>query len=259
MIYNIDPAPQYPDDPTGPKTLYEWQRRRTVKLMLEKNRDNSMIRDKLRERYHYGRLYAHMRQIEMKDNVQSIRNKELGIDEDTKPLNAYNIKTEKGISFELPEVEDTFKLPYGVGYDHVIKEKTDLLNQQKTLNYQAMNDLVEKLGYMDYRDALACNKYILEAKRHGDYHQQARAQILSVAMAKFNFKKKEEVERLASAHPKATTDKDQAKFESILNIDPKLGNLYRDTYDKLRMDKEVDEIIADELHEKYDYLYDKGY
>lgn len=25
------------------------------------------------------------------------------------------------------------------------------------------------------------------------------------------------------------------------------------------MDKEVDEIIADELHEKYDYLYDKSY
>jgi len=28
-----------------------------------------------------------------------------------------------------------------------------------------MDTLVEKLGYMDYRDALACNKYILEAKR----------------------------------------------------------------------------------------------
>jgi hypothetical protein len=70
----------------------------------------------------------------------------------------------------LPEIEDTFKLPYNLGYDHIIKEKTDMLNQQKTLNYSAMNELVEKLGYMDYRDALACNKYILEAKRNGDYH-----------------------------------------------------------------------------------------
>jgi len=33
-----------------------------------------------------------------------------------------------------------------------------------------MDDLVTKLGYMDYRDALACNKYIIEAKRSGDYH-----------------------------------------------------------------------------------------
>ena len=33
-----------------------------------------------------------------------------------------------------------------------------------------MDQLVEKLGYLDYRDALAANKYILEAKRNGDYH-----------------------------------------------------------------------------------------
>ena len=78
-------------------------------------------------------------------------------------------------------------------------------------------------------------------------------------MAKFNFKKKEELEKLSQTHPLAETDKDQAKFETILNLDPKLSNVYRDTYDKLRMDKEVDEIIADELHEKYDYLYDKSY
>lgn len=24
MIYNIDPAPHYPDDPMGPTTMYEW-------------------------------------------------------------------------------------------------------------------------------------------------------------------------------------------------------------------------------------------
>ena len=40
----------------------------------------------------------------------------------------------------------------------------------KVWNNKVMDELVEKLGYMDYRDALACNKYILEAKRHGDYH-----------------------------------------------------------------------------------------
>lgn len=33
-----------------------------------------------------------------------------------------------------------------------------------------MDELVYKLGYMDYRDALACNKYIMEAKRSGEYH-----------------------------------------------------------------------------------------
>ena len=45
-----------------------------------------------------------------------------------------------------------------------------MIDKQKFLNNQVMDDLVNKLGYMDYRDALACNKYLIEAKRHGDYH-----------------------------------------------------------------------------------------
>jgi hypothetical protein len=49
-----------------------------------------------------------------------------------------------------------------------------------------LDELVEKLGYMDYRDALACNKYILEAKKQQDYHVQARAKILGVAMSRYN-------------------------------------------------------------------------
>lgn len=57
----------------------------------------------------------------MKDTVQSIKNKEMGIDDDTKLSNLANLKVDKGITFEKPEIEDTFKLPYGVGYDHIIK------------------------------------------------------------------------------------------------------------------------------------------
>jgi hypothetical protein len=45
-----------------------------------------------------------------------------------------------------------------------------MVDKQKFQNNQAMDELVQKLGYMDYRDALACNKFIIEAKRHGDYH-----------------------------------------------------------------------------------------
>ena len=56
-----------------------------------------------------------------------------------------------------------------------------------------MDDLVMKLGHMDYRDALAANKYILEAKRHGDYHQQARAKTLSLAMSKMSRLKKDQI------------------------------------------------------------------
>lgn len=54
-----------------------------------------------------------------------------------------------------------------------------------------MDNLVEKLGFLDYRDALAANKYILEAKRHGDYHQQARAKTLALALNRMTKLKRE--------------------------------------------------------------------
>jgi hypothetical protein len=61
-------------------------------------------------------------------------------------------------------------LPYGIGYDTIIKKRADMVDKQKFWNNKVMDELVNKLGYMDFRDALACNKYILEVKRHGDYH-----------------------------------------------------------------------------------------
>jgi hypothetical protein len=41
------------------------------------------------------------------------------------------------------EIDDQFKLPYGVGYDHVIKKKLDLTNSQKVWNNKVMDDLIE--------------------------------------------------------------------------------------------------------------------
>lgn len=76
----------------------------------------------------------------------------------------------------------------------MIKEKADLINNKKFKNNQLMDDLVQQLGYMDYRDALAMNKYILEAKRHGDYHQQARARTLTLALNRMNRLKREEID-----------------------------------------------------------------
>lgn len=41
-----------------------------------------------------------------------------------------------------------------------------MIDKQKFWNNRVMDELIEKLGYMDYRDALACNRYILDSKRH---------------------------------------------------------------------------------------------
>ena len=69
-----------------------------------------------------------------------------------------------------PEVDDQTLLPLGTEFEFIIKEKADAVDQEKVQNNQKMDELIDKLGYMDYRDALACNKYIMEAKRSGEYH-----------------------------------------------------------------------------------------
>lgn len=70
----------------------------------------------------------------------------------------------------MMEVDDQMDLPIGTEYDFIIKRKAEEIDNQKLLNNKKMDELIEKLGYMDYRDALACNKYIIEAKRSGEYH-----------------------------------------------------------------------------------------
>ena len=44
----------------------------------------------------------------------------------------------------------------------------DLLDDGKFKNNKLMDQLVEQLGYLDYRDALAANKYILQTKAAGE-------------------------------------------------------------------------------------------
>ncbi len=79
-------------------------------------------------------------------------------------------------------VDPLFNLPVGVGFDDIIDRKREVMNSQKLWNDQVMDELVTSLGYLDYRDFLACNKYILEAKDSTDCKQQARAYILNYAM-----------------------------------------------------------------------------
>ena len=78
-------------------------------------------------------------------------------------------------------LDDQYNLPIGTEFDYILKSKQKENNSKKQLNDIKMDELVAKLGYIDYRDALACNKYIMEAKRSGEYHQVARARILEVA------------------------------------------------------------------------------
>jgi len=68
------------------------------------------------------------------------------------------------------------------------------MDNKKLWNNELMDELVQKLGYIDYRDMLALNRYILDAKREGDHRQKARAQTLSLAMDKMSALQREQIE-----------------------------------------------------------------
>lgn len=252
LIYNIDPAPQYPDNPA--LTAGQVRERQSFKDSLEKFRDNTISKRRQREKFLTGRLFAHLRQEELKQAVQEIHNKE-GDAADTDSSKV--LIKENGVWVDRFDYDDQFKLPYGVGYDAIIKKRADMVDKQKFWNNRVMDDLVAQLGYMDYRDALAANKYIMEAKKHGDYHQQARAKILSVAMAKYNSQKRQEIENKALASLTSKTgDRDEAKLKVLMDEDPDMARLYREAYGDIKLEKEADEDLANRIHDKYDYLND---
>lgn len=117
----------------------------------------------------------------------------------------------------------------GTEFDHIIKAKAEEIDSQKIQNNQKMDDLVTKLGYMDYRDALACNKYIIEAKRSGDYHQIARARTLELAFAKMNTEKRSAIKSAANKEAKTKGgDVKQLELEHLMNDSAEFAEMYRE-------------------------------
>jgi len=85
------------------------------------------------------------------------------------------IEQNKAATQPSVSIDENQLLPYGFGFDNVIKERNEeqfanYYTSKKYINNKIMDKLVDKLGYLDYRDALAANKFILEAQRNGDYH-----------------------------------------------------------------------------------------
>ena len=106
----------------------------------------------------------------MRNNVKKIRKQEGTYNEDNQNEIFELMRDQKSNEQLNFNIDQELHLPFGLGFDHIIKEKKDFISNNKFHNNKVMDELIEKLGYLDYRDALAANKYILEAKRHGDYH-----------------------------------------------------------------------------------------
>jgi hypothetical protein len=122
-------------------------------------------------------------------------------------------------------------------FDYVIKEKAEMIDSQKVFNNDKMDELIEQLGYMDYRDALACNKYILEAKRSRDYYQIARSKVLEYAMRTLSNRRREKIETEsrkqvdAESNPEISMEarremREQAKLNILMKEEPSLAEKF---------------------------------
>lgn len=173
------------------------------------------------------------------------------------------LRSSKGEDGSDYKVEDEFQLPYGLGFDDLIKQKADLVNNKKFENNKLMDNLVEKLGYMDYRDMLAAHKYLLDAKRHGDYHQQARAKTLAIAFSRMTKLKRDQLDQEIAA--KLRSDGKAAdvslledeKLKTLMESDEALARVYQEVYKDVRDAAEYEADALRELHSKFDKIYDK--
>lgn len=124
-----------------------------------------------------------------------------------------------------------------------------------------MDHLVEKLGFLDYRDALAANKYILEAKRQGDYHQQARAKTLALALNRMTKLKREQVDaavskQLSEAERGDQLVRDEKKLAMVMNQDPTISKVYQQVLQDIKSNSEKEMVELSRLHSKFDQIYD---
>jgi hypothetical protein len=91
---------------------------------LAKTRDLKIAKTRYQDHFSTGRLYAHLRHDELRRAVKDIQSKEGRWAAETS-LNKEGLIKEKGVTVENYEFDDLFKLPYGVGYDAVIKKRID--------------------------------------------------------------------------------------------------------------------------------------
>ena len=90
-----------------------------------------------------------------------------------------------------------------------------------------MDKLIENLGYLDYRDLISVNRYVLETKRSKDYHNQTRAKVLSYALKKFNHRQREKYEAIVKqalrenqkVPEEERQDEDELRLRKVLEID----------------------------------------
>ncbi|CAI2385179.1 unnamed protein product [Moneuplotes crassus] len=161
-----------------------------------------------------------------------------------------------------------------LNYDPTFGEKETLLEINQRLDVK-MDNLIEKLTRLDYRDFLAVNKYILEARNSKETHLQARAHVLAAAMRRISQKKRNQIDQeLKNKHSLSddvsNTSSDLADFriKAFMEEDPHLKDVYRKSYTEIKeentrdtADQDLDQFIDEEIYEEdeEDHLLEKEF
>jgi hypothetical protein len=161
---------------------------------------------------------------------------------------------------ESGKIDEETRLIYGLGYDSLIRRSSRAKHESEGESYNKLNELVNKLGYLDLRDFVALNKYILEAKNHENYANQSKAKFLALAMQKLSESKKEEVKKnfkkIEEMFPdvKNKEERDSMKIEFMFdNIQGSKEMFYKYYYRLKEINERADNQALDEF-EKYEKM-----
>lgn len=96
------------------------------------------------ERAMTGRLFAHFRLNDLRKYIRDIKIQEGTVKDKTDEHEEMIqlLRRSTYVSKDI-DIDPQFGLPYGFGYDDIIKEKTDLIKNNKFYNNRKMDELVE--------------------------------------------------------------------------------------------------------------------
>lgn len=118
-----------------------------------------IIKGRIKEHYNLNKVFADSRPTY---NLEKLR----------KTASDYHKKETEGQDVLYREVLETT-------LNKNLQEKLESKNETVE---EAMNNIIKKLGYLDYREFLTINKYILDEKIHNNYMDVAKRNILGLAM-----------------------------------------------------------------------------
>jgi hypothetical protein len=197
------------------------------------------IYDEHNEHYVY---YINKRQRELEERASrhiAVAKASLKAKNNKKFFPSKSLKTEDlGLEHEVSIDKET-NLLYGVGFDNLITSKQ---SSQKSTEDRQLEKLVNKLGYVDFRDFVALNKYVLQ-----------------MALQKVNQNQKEELKKNLRKVDELNKDlkvkdKNDLKIDFLLNNYEESKELFYNYYYKLKELNERDDARTMNEFEKYEKM-----